>query len=239
MGERGGMALSTGRRAFAGGRLRAACACIDRSADRYRHRATAGNSRRGRARRVSRTHRRDRRAFLFCRAQSGVSGGVGAGGLGKLCASGGADLAEQIRMTIEQPEQLHQRQRRFRLTVLVTGKRIDATAENFGGFALIEIELAAHGRDEQRIDVSGVDLALKRGDALGVAVTVHTLEYRLAARRAIVARHGRNHGRLAFVRVSQIAVLVDQIRTAAGRTFHDHHSLNETIRTSSMTVNLR
>ena len=53
--------------------------------------------------------------------------------------SGGSDLGEQIRVTIQQLEQFDQGQRRLGLAVLVARKGIDATAKDFGGLALPKV----------------------------------------------------------------------------------------------------
>ena len=72
--------------------------------------------------------------------------------------SGGSDLVEQIGVTIQHLEQLHQGQRRLCLTILVAGKGINAAAEDFGGFALVKRELLAHAGDEGGIDGGRIHL---------------------------------------------------------------------------------
>jgi len=55
--------------------------------------------------------------------------------------SASPDLIKQIGTTHKHREQLHQRQRRLRLAVLVARERTDAAAEDFGGLALVESKL--------------------------------------------------------------------------------------------------
>jgi len=73
--------------------------------------------------------------------------------------SGRPDLVEQVGVAIEHPQQLHQCQWRLGLAVLVSRKRVDSAAENFGGFALVEGELLAHVGNEAGIDNRRIDLA--------------------------------------------------------------------------------
>jgi hypothetical protein len=46
------------------------------------------------------------------------------------------------------------------LAVLVAREGIDAAAEDFGGFTLVERELLAHGGDESRVDDGRVEPSL-------------------------------------------------------------------------------
>ena len=73
--------------------------------------------------------------------------------------SGGHDLVEQIGVTIQQFEQLDQSQRRPGFAVFVAREGIDASAEDFGGLALIKLEFLANVADEVRIDDSRIHLS--------------------------------------------------------------------------------
>ena len=66
-------------------------------------------------------------------------------------------LIQQFGVTVEYLEQLHQGQRRLGLAGFVARERIDATAKQFGRFALVEGEFRAHAGDEGRINDHGLD----------------------------------------------------------------------------------
>ncbi len=71
-------------------------------------------------------------------------------------------------MALQHFEQLHQGQRGPRFTVFVAGEGIDPTTKDFGGLALIQIELSAHLGDVIRVDIGCVDLTLKLPQQLAV-----------------------------------------------------------------------
>ena len=148
-------------------------------------------------------------------------------------------LAEKIGVTVQQFEQLDQGQRWLGLAVLVAREGIDAAAEEFSGFALVEIELPTNLGDVVGIDVGGIHLTLEQSDLFAVAVTMLTVQDDFTASGAKVARHGWDGGGLALVGVGGVARVVDQFRRAAAWAFHGHSSLKETINTSSMTVSFR
>jgi hypothetical protein len=84
--------------------------------------------------------------------------------------------------------------------------------------------------------------ALRRSDLaqqLAVSVTVFAVQDDFAAGRTEITRHGRNGGAFAFVDIVYVAGIVDQFSRSTAWAFHGHSSLNETIKTSSMTVSLR
>jgi len=76
-------------------------------------------------------------------------------------------------------------------------------------------------------------------DQFTVAVAVFTVQDDFAAGGAEVTRHRWDGGVFALVDVGHIAGVVDQFSRSTAWAFHGHSSLNETIKTSSMTVNLR
>ena len=65
-------------------------------------------------------------------------------------------------MAIQHPEQFHQGERRLGFTVFITRKVINAAAENFSSFSLVQFKLFAHAGNEIRIDNGGVGLFGKR-----------------------------------------------------------------------------
>src|SRR5271156_160032 len=61
-------------------------------------------------------------------------------------------------MTVENLQQLHERQRRLGPSGLVARKGIDSAAENLGRLTLVERELFANAGDEARVDHGCIDL---------------------------------------------------------------------------------
>ena len=59
-------------------------------------------------------------------------------------------------MTIQHLEQFDQGQRRLGLAILVARKGVHSAPKNFGGFALIQVELLAHLGDKGRVDVGRI-----------------------------------------------------------------------------------
>lgn len=70
------------------------------------------------------------------------------------------DFVQQIGMPIQNLEQFHERQRRLRFSILVSGERVDAAPEDFRRFTLIQAEFLAHGGYELWINDCGVYLCL-------------------------------------------------------------------------------
>ena len=67
-------------------------------------------------------------------------------------------------MAIKHFEQLYQRQWWLGFTIFVARKRVDATAENLGGFALVEIKLFPYRDDKRRIDDRRIHLLIEVTD---------------------------------------------------------------------------
>jgi len=107
-------------------------------------------------------------------------------------------------VTIQQLEEFDQGQRRLGLAVLIARESIDATAEEFGGLSLVEIEFAAYPGDVFGVNVGGIYLTLKQACRFTVAVTVFTVQDDLATCGTEVARHRRDGGGLAFVGVGYV-----------------------------------
>jgi len=132
----------------------------------------------------------------------------------------GPDLVQQVGVPVEHHEEFHQRQRRLGLAVLVTRKRIGATAENRGRLPLIERELLADARDKARIDDGGVHLPIelqhRRADARGF----RRREDAFPAGGAEIAANRWNGGRFSFVGVRDIARVAHQLRARAGWASH-------------------
>ena len=71
-------------------------------------------------------------------------------------------------MALKHFEQFHQGERRLGLAGFIARERIDATAEDFSGFALVECELLAHAGDEAGIDNGRIHLLeqqLEKGES--------------------------------------------------------------------------
>ena len=82
-------------------------------------------------------------------------------------------------------------------------------------------------------------LPLMHPKQLAVSVTVFAVQDDFAAGRTEITRHGGNGGAFAFVDIGYVAGIVDQFSRSAAWAFHGYSYLNETIKTSSMTVSLR
>jgi len=78
-----------------------------------------------------------------------------------------------------------------------------------------------------------------RTKQLAVTVTVLTVQDDFAAGRTEITPHVGNGSGFALVDVGHVAGIVDQFSRSTAWAFHGQSSLNETIKTSSMTVSLR
>jgi len=86
-------------------------------------------------------------------------------------------------VAVQQFEQLDQGQRRLGLAVLVARKGVDSTTKEFSRLPLVKIELLSHLGDVARIDIGGIDLALKQADHFAVAVAMLTVQDHFTASR--------------------------------------------------------
>ena len=125
--------------------------------------------------------------------------------------------------------------------VLISGaaQGIGAATKEIGRLALIKCELFADCGDVPRVYIGGIDLTLELTDALAVAIAVRTLQEHFTAGRAEVTRDARHQGSFALVDIGHVARVVDEFGLSTARALHGHSSLNETIRTSSITVSFR
>lgn len=97
-------------------------------------------------------------------------------------------------MTIKHLEQLYQRQWRLGLASLISRERIDAAAENLGRFTLVEREFLAHSSDKTRIDNGCIDLLRESAHFAHDAIRLYSVQDRLGAGRAEIARHRSKDG---------------------------------------------
>lgn len=94
---------------------------------------------------------------------------------------------------------------RLGLAVLVARERIDATAEDSGGLALIKREFLAHAGDEVWIDNRRVDLLREGAHLAHDAIRFRRIQDGLGAGRAEVSRQRRYDSGFTLVGVGQVA----------------------------------
>src|SRR5690606_13017134 len=140
---------------------------------------------------------------------------------------------------IQHLQQLDERQRRPCPATFVTGKSVHAAAEDLGRLALIEGELLADSRDEGRIHLRGVHLAMESEHCGTDAPRFRRIENRRRASRANIARHRRDERMSALVVDEKITSTANEVRGATRGTLHLHSSLNDTTSTSLITVSFR
>jgi hypothetical protein len=115
-------------------------------------------------------------------------------------------------MALQNLEQLHQSQRRLGFSILVAGKRVDSTAEYFGGLPLIERKFLAHAADELRSDYGCVDLLIELQHQRAGTGRLRRPEDGLATGRAELARYLMNDRTLALVGIGDVARVQYQFR---------------------------
>jgi hypothetical protein len=97
-------------------------------------------------------------------------------------------------------------------TILIAREGIDTSAENFGGFALVESEFLAHAGDVARIDDGCIHLLGEGAHFAHGAIRFRRVQDELRAGRAEVASHRHDEGGFALVGVGLVAGIVDQFR---------------------------
>jgi hypothetical protein len=156
----------------------------------------------------------------------------------------GLNLIQQVGVTVEQNEELHQRQRGLGLAVLVTRKGLGAAAEDGRCLPLVQREFLADPSDEAGIDDLGVHLLVELQHRPAHPPRFRRGQDVFTAGRTELAARGRNRGCFALVGLGNVARVSHQILNAAARALHGmaplrHSSLNDTSSTSSMTVSFR
>ena len=123
-------------------------------------------------------------------------------------------------MAIEHAEELHECDGGLCLAGFVTRERIHASAEDPAGFALIQGQLLADGRDEGRVDRTSIHLLHEVAHLAHDPVGLVRGSEGFTAGGAVIAHHPRDDRSLAFIGEGLVARIVDKLGCATYRAFH-------------------